>query len=132
MRTITSMLTIMLMSLTASASPPAQLKDVAIAGSHHKGVRNCKGGSATISGNANKLTLKNCKTVTVDGNQNKLVLVGTKTLSVRGNRNHVNAGVVKSISTMGNRNTVVYKVGRNKKKPKISNLGTGNTIRRKK
>ena len=105
---------------------PVRLGDVEIADNDQKGIRDCKGGNASIAGNDNKLTLKNCATVSVAGNDNKLVLEGTKTLDVTGNDNKVQAGPVQSISTTGNNNKVTYKKG--PKKPKISNVGNGNKI----
>ena len=107
-------------------SPVASLD---ISGSRLKGTKSCSGGTATIAGNDNQLTLKKCSKVTVLGNRNKLKLTGTAALVVKGNRNRVAAGLVKSISTIGNRNVVTYKLGPKKKKPRISNLGKGNKIR---
>lgn len=98
------------LGLSLAASTPA-FADVSVAGNGATGTKDCGGGSASISGNQNKLTLKNCKSV-----------------SVMGNKNVVDAGLVSSISAMGNQNTIYYKVGPKKQQPSISNLGSGNKI----
>ena len=69
--------------------------------------------------------------VTVDGNGNVLVLKGDcTTLRVNGNDNTVTAEVVAEIATWGNRNKVTWAKGAGGKPPKISNPGTGNTIKK--
>lgn len=116
--------------LAALASPPSQLKQIKITGSKLEGTRNCKGAKALLYGNDSALTLRKCSKVVVLGNTNKLKLVGVGALEVPGNKNRVSAGHVASISTMGNNNTVTYKLGKHNKKPRISNLGKGNKIRK--
>lgn len=107
---------------------PLPLDNISIADNDQTGTKDCKGGSASIMGNDNTLTLKGCVKVSVMGNTNKLTLEGCKTLQVMGNDNTVAAGVVSSISTTGNDNTVTYKVPPKGKKPAISNLGNNNTV----
>ena len=69
--------------------------------------------------------------VTVDGNGNVLVLKGDcTTLRVNGNDNTVTAEVVAEIATWGNKNKVTWTKGAGGKPPKISNPGTGNTIKK--
>ena len=68
--------------------------------------------------------------VTVDGNGNVLVLKGDcSALKVNGNDNTVTAEGVAEISTMGNRNKVTWRRGAGGRPPRISNPGTGNTIK---
>lgn len=106
---------------------PVPLDDVDITDNQQKGTRDCKGGNASIAGNDNTFTLKNCVAVSVTGNDNKVVLEGSKTLDVTGNDNKVTAGPLESITATGNNNKVTYKRG--KKKTKISSAGNGNKIR---
>jgi hypothetical protein len=116
--------------LTMGWSAIGQAADVTVTGTGKKGVRTCKGGgTATIAGNKCQLTIKGCTTVKVMGNANMLTLQGAQTVEVMGNKNMVKAGLVKVIKAVGNKNTVTYKLGPKKKKPKISNPGTKNTIR---
>lgn len=124
MSTLVSALGLVLLLAT-----PLPLDDVDIADNDQKGVRDCKGGNASIAGNSNTFTLKNCAAVSVTGNENKVVLEGGKTLDVTGNDNKVTAGPLESISATGNNNKVTYKRG--KKKTKISSAGNGNKIRAK-
>jgi hypothetical protein len=69
--------------------------------------------------------------VTVEGNGCVLVLKGDcSTLKVNGNNNTVTVEAVAEISTQGNRNKVTWTRGAGGRPPKISNPGTGNTIKR--
>ncbi|MCA9669961.1 MAG: DUF3060 domain-containing protein [Myxococcales bacterium] len=120
-----------ILALGGLSAATAHAKDITIAGKARRGKRDCgiDGGTATIDGSKNKLTIHNCTTVKVNGNGNKVVLVKVRALEVQGNRNQVKAGKVRTIDVMGNRNTVRYRL-RGKKSPRISNLGKGNSIRK--
>lgn len=86
----------------------------------------------TIDKNNQKRTL-DCAggSVTVDGNGNVLILKGDcSTLKINGNDNTVTAEAVAEIETWGNRNKVTWARGAGGRPPKVSNPGTGNTIRR--
>jgi hypothetical protein len=95
------------------------------------GVQDCKGGIAKVMSNKNTLTLKNCRSVESWGNRNVLTIDKTGKLDVMGNQNTMQVGEVESIDVKGNKNTVSYKSGPKGKKPRISNLGNGNTIAQK-
>jgi hypothetical protein len=85
--------------------------DVTVGKNRETGSRDCGGGVATVDGNDADLTLENCKTVNVNGNGNRLAV-----------------GAVESLTVMGNRNTVTWTVGPKDRRPRISNLGSGNRI----
>ena len=55
------------------------------------GARDCRGGEATIAGNRNHLTLRNCRRLSVEGNDNVLTvrLLPPAVIDVPGNRNRV-------------------------------------------
>jgi len=113
----------------STMAAPTPAGDISITKNGKKGTHDCKGGTATISGNANTMTFKNCKKVMVAGNKNKITLEACSAVEVAGNKNTAKAGQVKSISAMGNDNSVTYKIGPKKEKPSISNLGSRNKIR---
>ena len=121
-------LALFLAAAVAATAAPVPLGDISVTGNKQSGTKDCAGGAATIAGNSNTLTLKNCATVSVMGNKNTLTLEGTSKLEVPGNNNTVNAGTVSSINTMGNDNTDTYTPGAGGKKPSISNLGSRNKI----
>jgi hypothetical protein len=124
----TLVLVLFLAIAVAAAAAPVPLGDIQITKDEQTGTKDCAGGTATISSNSNKLTLKNCAKVVLSGNENKLTLEGTSNLEVSGNENTVQAGAVKSITAMGNDNTITYKPGAGGKKPSISSLGSRNKI----
>jgi hypothetical protein len=65
------------------------------------------------------------------GNDNQVTFTGTcRRLTLSGNGNHVRFdGSIERIETTGNNNRVAWSVDKNPKKPKVSNLGTGNELR---
>jgi hypothetical protein len=79
----------------------------------------------TINANDGKYTFKGaCTAITVNGNSNKLAIEAVEALAVNGNKNVVDVTSADAISTTGNENKVSYKKG----SPKLSNLGTDNSI----
>ena len=69
--------------------------------------------------------------VAVNGNDNKITVTGPcRELSVMGNQNSVTIESVAMIQVMGNQNKVVWKRAENQKKPKISNLGNKNSVKK--
>jgi hypothetical protein len=85
--------------------------------------------SVSIAGNAAKVTLNGtCKAVVLAGN--KAVVTGSATsVSIAGNQNTGNFDAVDSLSITGNENKVTYKKAVDaKKKTKVSNLGSKNSV----
>jgi Protein of unknown function (DUF3060) len=75
----------------------------------------CAGGSATVEGGENRLTLRRCPELTVSGADNRIVMVGP----------------VRLIRLLGNDNTVEWSEGEGGKPPKVENPGYGNKVVRK-
>jgi hypothetical protein len=74
----------------------------------------CAGGTATIQGNDNVLTLRNCPELIVNGNSNTLTLQGG----------------VRLIRALGNENQITWSEGVGGKVPNVETLGSGNNISR--
>jgi hypothetical protein len=72
----------------------------------------CAGGTATVEGGENQLTLRRCRELTVNGAENRIVLVGP----------------VRVIRLMGNDNTVEWSEGDGGQPPRIERVGSGNTV----
>ena len=71
--------------------------------------------------------------VKVVGNENKITLTGDcAKVDVTGNKNAIDIDATVAISVMGNKNAVTWARMIDGKKPKISNLGSKNSISRKK
>jgi hypothetical protein len=75
----------------------------------------CAGGSATVEGGENRLTLRRCPELTVSGADNRIVMVGP----------------VRLIRLEGNDNTVEWSEGEGGQPPKVENPGYGNRVVRK-
>ena len=75
----------------------------------------CGGGSATVEGGENRLTLRRCPELTVNGADNRIVMVGP----------------VRLIRLEGNDNTVEWSEGEGGQAPKVENPGSGNRVVRK-
>ena len=101
----------------ASRGPTAastNTADVTIDKNNQKRTIDCAGGSVTVSGNENTLVLNgDCSSLKISGNDNTVTAEG-----------------VAEIATWGNRNKVTWTRGAGGHPPKISNPGTGNTIKR--
>ena len=85
-----------------------------------------------INGNGARRTITADGDVTVNGNRNRLTIKATtSTLRVAGNNNRVYVDRVATIDVPGNNNRIEWHVappGSPGGKPKITNLGNGNTI----
>ncbi len=94
----------------AAAEGPLQFGENGVSGSHA-----CGGRDVVVNGNYCRLTLEGkCGTVTLNGNTNTVRITGT----------------VGTISTMGNGNTVAWVAAANAKPPHVSDLGSGNQVKR--
>lgn len=82
-----------------------------------------------VNGNAARRTIRaGGRDVTVNGNRNDLHVTGAvPRLTVAGNGNNIRIERVGAIDVPGNRNMIEW-AGSPNKRPKITNLGTGNTI----
>jgi len=95
-------------TLFALAAPPAHARNVTVAGNSVTDSYDCDGADATITGNANTVTLRNC-----DG------------IRVLGNGNRVKVFKPTAITVLGTNNKVTWTGSR---EPKVSNLGMGNSV----
>jgi hypothetical protein len=86
-------------------------KGVVVMESGRNETLDCGGGSASVVGSSNVLTLRNCREVSVTGNSNK-----------------VDAGAVSAISILGESNHVTWKEGPGGARPAVSNLGKGISV----
>jgi hypothetical protein len=78
-------------------------------------VYDCAGGSATVEGGENRLTLRRCLELRVTGAENRIVMEGP----------------VRVIRLQGNDNTVEWSEGEGGRPPVIENPGSGNHVLRK-
>ena len=70
--------------------------------------------------------------VVISGNDDTIGITGPcASVTVSGNGNYVSIDAVAAISTPGNKNTVKWKAGLDGKDPTVSDVGTGNRIKRK-
>jgi hypothetical protein len=97
--------------LIVIAAPLNAIAQVAIVDNNQVQTLDCRGQDASIMGNDNVLTLKNCKRLLVTGNQNAVIASPVELVSVTGNENKINFVRAKSIpanaqilSSMGNGN----------------------------
>ena len=71
----------------------------------------------------------NGRDVVVNGNRNEITLRGRcRTLTVNGNGNRVTAEIVAVVAVPGNQNQVVWRESAQGEQPRITNLGSGNTV----
>jgi len=92
-----------------AAAPPIELFDNGLRGSYR-----CEGSRVAVSGNNCEIALEGaCESLTVNGNANRV--------RVRGR--------VASITVLGNQNSVTWSRAGNPSPPRVSNLGTGSTVR---
>jgi len=113
------------------ASPAAA--DVSLVDNHETVTVDCaKDPNVSIAGNHETVTLTGvCKSVMIAGNSAKVTGSATS-FSIAGNKNTVDIDGADTISITGNDNTVSYKKAADAKKkaPKVSNLGTKNTVKK--
>ena len=89
-------------------------KDVVVLENSRKETLDCGGGTASVIGNSNVLTLRNCSA-----------------LSVAGNSNRIDAGETPDISVIGRSNQITWTEGPGGTQPTVSNLGQGNVVKRR-
>jgi len=108
--------------------------DVSLVDNHQTVTVDCaKDPNVSIAGNQASVTLSGvCKSVMIAGNAAKVTGSATS-FSIAGNTNSVDIDAADSISVTGNENVVTYKKAADAKKkaPKVSNLGTKNTVTKK-
>jgi hypothetical protein len=94
------------------------------------GAQNCaKNPTAEINtGAGNYEFVGPCTKIIVNGGDNKLKIESVKELSISGSLNTVAVGSVDKIAVPGGENKVTYRKGIAGAKPKISSVGTNNTI----
>ena len=96
--------------LTAERSVLLAASDIVV-GSDQTRTYDCRGGSATVQGGFNVLTLRNCTKVMVDGGDNT-----------------IDAGVVDAIEVAGADNRITWTESSDGRRPRIINDGEGNVI----
>jgi hypothetical protein len=100
----------MVAALVVLAATPA-MADVTIPGNDETGTRDCGGGVATVTGNRNRLSFRNCSKLAVNGNGNVL-----------------DAGPVEAVSLLGNGNRVTWAPGPGGRRARVSDLGSDNQV----
>lgn len=96
--------------LAAGASAAPAPPEIRVHGDEHK-TYDCRGGSITIDGGSNVLTLRNCSRVVVDGGENT-----------------IDAGYVDAIEISGAENRVTWWERADGRRPRITNDGDDNVI----
>jgi len=96
--------------LTAERSVLLAASDIVV-GSDQRRTYDCSGGSATVRGGFNVLTLRNCTKLIVDGGDNT-----------------IDAGVVDAIEVAGADNKITWTESADGRRPRIVNEGEGNVI----
>jgi cold shock CspA family protein len=89
-------------------------KGIVVLQSGQKETLDCGGGPASVVGNSNILTLRNCSEV-----------------SVTGNNNQVDAGEASAISVVGQSNQVTWTERAGGGRPDVSNIGKRNVVKRR-
>jgi Protein of unknown function (DUF3060) len=94
-----------------SAGPSAALAgDLVVSGDEHR-TYDCRGGSITVEGGSNVLTLRNCSRLIVDGGENT-----------------IDAGLVDVIEVSGADNRITWLESPDGRRPRVTNDGEGNVI----
>jgi len=96
-------------AFTATALPAVAARPVAVAGTGVTETHDCAGGDASVAGDSNTVTLRNCENVRVMGESNS-----------------VDAGTASTITVLGAHNNVTWTRGA--REPKVSNLGVSNSV----
>jgi len=96
--------------LTAEPSLLLAATDIVV-GSNERRTYDCRGGSATVEGGFNVLTLRNCTEIVVNGGDNT-----------------IDAGVVDAIEVAGADNRITWTESADGRRPRITNEGQGNVI----
>src|SRR5574341_978757 len=92
-----------------TAERPVLLASDIVVGSDQRRTYDCGGGSATVRGGFNVLTLRNCTRLIVDGGDNT-----------------IDAGVVDAIEVAGADNKITWTESADGRRPRIANEGEGN------
>lgn len=93
----------------APAAPGAG--KIRIDGDGRKSDHDCRGGSASVNGDRNDVTLRNCDLVTVNGNDNTVSAQGAATITINGGDNKVR-----------------WQAAADGSRPTITDNGAGNTV----
>lgn len=96
--------------LTAGPSVSLAAPDIVV-GSNESKTYDCRGGSLTVEGGSNVISLRNCTELIVDGGDNT-----------------IDAGVVDAIEVSGGDNKITWSESADGRRPKITNGGEGNVI----
>ena len=110
----------------ASETPSYAINDSGLTVSHA-----CAAGErVAIAGSGNTVTLSGpCANVAIAGAGNTLTIALADKLAIAGANNTVDVDAAGKIAVTGSGNKVTYKAGLPPAKaPKVSNLGTGNTV----
>ena len=89
-------------------------KGIVILESGRRDTLDCAGGTASVVGSNNTLTLRNCTEVTITGNDNEVDVGDARTLSVHGNQNEV-----------------TWIEGPEGRRPTVSQVGKHNVVKRR-
>jgi hypothetical protein len=98
----------------AQAAPPATGGSLTINNNNVHQEADCSGGAATVGGNGNTLTLKNCSLITVNGNDNSVTALGAASLVLNGNQNQIQ-----------------WTENADGSRPRVQDHGNGNRVARK-
>jgi hypothetical protein len=97
-------------SLTAGAAVAWAAPDIVVRSNENK-TYDCRGGSLTVEGGFNVLTLRNCSELIVNGGENT-----------------IDAGVLDAIEVAGADNKITWTESPDGRRPRITNEGEGNVI----
>ena len=97
-------------SLTAGAALSLAAPDIVVRSNENK-TYDCRGGSLTVEGGFNILTLRNCSELIVNGGENT-----------------IDAGVLDAIEVAGADNKITWTESPDGRRPRITNEGEGNVI----
>src|SRR5262245_19452131 len=113
-------------ALCSAATDVKGQPTVVISGDRTKESHDCHGGSASITGKHNTVSLRHCSLVTIVGNFNHVTMEEEcPALEVWGNSNEIAAGRAKSISVPGNQNTVTWSSARDRKSTRLNSSHLG-------
>ena len=116
-------------TLSLSATPPVLEKDVTISKDHHTTSIDCGGGSVSVKGDDNKITLTGqCGKVSVSGEDNLIQITSAKEIEISGHDNNINVDTVAKIIAKGKDNNITWKNGVGGKTPEVTSKGDDNKI----
>jgi hypothetical protein len=98
--------------VTVGGAAVAGANAVTVTGSGTHTTHDCKGSAASVTGDNNQLTFRNCVSISVTGDDNT-----------------IDAGTAQGINVTGDRNTITWQPRAGGGKPSISNTGDGNVIK---